>query len=163
MAPADLPSVFNEPTWPHAFQGDALAARGVDAGPLAATFGHLSAPDVEVPAFLFIHHLGGAMGTGPDPANVIGNRAAGYLVRMVSSPTPAADPVAMAIEQDHVLRALSVEPTGRVTNFLFGDNLDLAPLADCYDDADLKRLIDLAEGVDPAGILRPARGRLTAE
>lgn len=159
-ATVDLPAVFNEPTRPHAFQGDALAATGVDAQPLSTTLGHLSAADTAEPKFLFIHHLGGAMTAGPALANVMGNRAARYLVRMVSPLAPNADTDAVATEQAEALSALGIQPTGRVTNFLFGDNHDAAPLADCYDRPDLKRLIHIRRQVDPDGLLRPGRGSI---
>lgn len=158
---AELGTVFNEPTWPHAFQGDALAAMGVNAAALTGDLSHLSG-EVEVPTFLFVHHLGGAMSTAPDPANVVGNREAPYLVRIVTSPTPATDPITTAVEHNRILGSLSVEPTGRVANFLFGDNLHTAPLADCHDPTDLGRLADLVGRIDPDGILRPARGPISA-
>lgn len=160
IAAADVAPVFNEPTWPHPFQGDALATGSVNASALTSTLSHLSA-EVDVPTFVFVHHLGGAMNTAPDPANVVGNRTAPYLVRIVTSPTPATDAAETAVEHDHALRSLSVEPTGRVANFLFGDNLHTAPLADCYDTADLERLTGLVHQVDPGGILRPARGPIS--
>nr|WP_183337758.1 FAD-binding oxidoreductase [Conexibacter arvalis] len=160
IAAADLATVFNEPTWPHAFQGDAIAAMGVSASTLSGPLSHLS-DDVAVPTFLFVHHLGGGMSAAPDPANAIGNRAARYMVRIVTSPTPTTDPVATAAEHDRTLRSLSIEPTGRVSNFLFGDNVPTAPLADCYDPADLPRLASLVTRVDLDNILRPARGPIS--
>lgn len=160
-APVDLPSVFNEPTHPHAFQGDALAVMGVDAEPLGTTLRHLSAADIAEPKFLFVHHLGGAMSNGPEPANVMGNRAARYMVRMVSPLAPNTDTDAVATEQAEVLGSLGIAPTGRVANFLFGDNRAAAPLADCYDQSALERLTHLTRQVDPDGLLRLGRGTFT--
>lgn len=155
----ELTSVFNEPTWPHAFQGDAVAAMGIHTSAWTSTLPQLSV-GVDLPTFVFVHHLGGAMSTVPDAVNVVGNRAAPYLVRVVTSPTPDTDATTIAVQQDAALRSLSVLPTGRIGNFLFGDNLDTAPISDCYESTDLPRLIDLVSRVDPDGILRPARGRM---
>lgn len=156
--PADLTAVFNEPAGPHAFQGDAIAVSDVNAEPLAAGLGSLV--NSARPQFLFIHRLGGAMSREPDQGTAIGNRAAEYLVRIVTSPAPTDDPAAVAIEQDDVLRSMSIEPTGRVPNFLFGDNLGVARVTDCYTAEDLRRLGRITAQVDPDRLLMPARGRL---
>ena len=157
---ADLAAVFNEPTGPHAFQGDAMAASGIDAEPLVTSLAPLVGADIDRPQFLFVHRLGGAMSTAPDGGNAIGNRTAQYLVRIVTSPDTSDDPAAIATEQDHIVRSLSTEPTGRVLNFLFGDNLDVARNRDCYAPDDLRRLADITARVDPEKLLMPARGRL---
>ncbi|MCF8610951.1 FAD-binding oxidoreductase [Gordonia sp. HY285] len=156
--PAALADVFREPTGPHAFQGDAMATSGINAEALISRRVELEAEDR--PQFVFIHRLGGAMRTAPDGGSSIGNREAEYLARIITGPSPSDDPVTIAEEQDRLLRSLSTEPSGRVLNFLFGDNQNVARTRDCYAPDDLSRLTGITVRVDPDRLLRPARGRL---
>lgn len=156
--PADLAEVFREPTGPHAFQGDAMATSRIDAGALATNRAELEAGDR--PQFVFIHRLGGEMATEPDIGTCIGNRDAGYIARAITGPGTADDPGVIAEEQSRLLRSLSIEPTGRVLNFLFGDNQSIARTPDCYEPDDLGRLAGITVRLDPDRLLLPARGRL---
>lgn len=156
--PADLAAVFREPTGPHAFQGDAMATSVIDAEALATSRAELEAEDR--PQFVFIHRLGAAMATEPDGGTPIGNRDADYLARIITGPGQDDDSAAIAAEQNSLLRSLSIEPTGRVLNFLFGDNQSTARIQDCYTPEDLSRLTGITARLDPDRLLLPSRGRL---
>ncbi|CEG86641.1 FAD-binding oxidoreductase [Propionibacterium freudenreichii] len=156
--PADLAEVFREPTGPHAFQGDAMATSGINAEALTTHRDELRAKDR--PQFVFIHRLGGAMRTAPDGGTPIGNRGADYLARIITGPGPTDDSASIADEQGSLLRSLSIEPSGRVLNFLFGDNQSTAPTQDCYAPDDLSRITSITARVDPNRLHRPGRGRL---
>lgn len=163
MSSAELSSIFNEPTHPHAYQGDAVAARAVNPAALDAELAYLSSPDISSPTFLFLHHLGGAMATPATPANAIGHRQAQYLIRMISSTGPESDPRTVAAEQDKVLGTLADQPSGRMINFLFGDNDTPAKLRSCYDPADFDRLVRIKREIDPDNLIRLSRGCLSVD
>lgn len=157
--PAGLAGVFREPAGPHAFQGDAMATSGINAEALVTNTTEL---EVEGrPTFVFIHRLGGEMATEPDDGTCIGNRDASFIVRAITGPGPADDPAVIADEQNRLLQSLSIEPSGRVFNFLFGDNQSIARTRDCYEPDDLSRLTSITARLDPDQLLLPARGRLS--
>lgn len=158
IPPADLTAVFREPTGPHAFQGDAMATSGIDADALARARVEPEAEDR--PQFVFIHRLGGAMAVQPDGGTPIGSRDAEFVARIITGPDPSDDSAAIAAEQDRFLRSLCGEPTGRVPNYLFGDNRGIARAEDCYSPDDLTRLTRITARLDPDRLLLPARGRV---
>ncbi|ALG10422.1 FAD-binding oxidoreductase [Kibdelosporangium phytohabitans] len=149
---ADVTEVFGEPTTPHGYQGDAVVTSDID--PAADVTG-LFDPDTEHAMFLVVHHLGGAMATPPTPANAVGHRDGRFLVRAT---TPVVHPAAPQISTLHrtMLETLGRGSTRRMLNSLFGDTPQQAVA--CYELTHHRRLTDLKHRIDPANLIRPARG-----
>lgn len=138
---ADYPSIFREPTQPHGYQGDAIAA--VDIDPTAT---------VDGPTFVLVHHLGGAASHPAD--NAVGHRDARFVVRVV---TPWFDekPPNLTETQGELVEKLACGATARVLGFLFGDNNISAEA--CYEPDTYNRLTDLKHRIDPANLFRLGR------
>jgi FAD/FMN-containing dehydrogenase len=138
---AEYPSIFREPTQPHGYQGDAVAA--VDIDPSGAVDGS---------TFVFVHHLGGA--TANPAGNAVGRRDARFVVRVV---TPWFDekPPNVTETQGELVEKLAGGATARVLGFLFGDN-NIGAEA-CYEPEAYRRLTELKRRVDPANLFRLGR------
>ncbi|MCC3312320.1 hypothetical protein [Nocardia africana] len=95
-----LTGVFAEPTHPHPYQGDSVAARGANPDALETELAHLASPQRRTPAFVFVHHLAGALRSPAAPVNAVGHRDADYLIRAISTPAPGFDPNTLAAEHD---------------------------------------------------------------
>ncbi|WP_030669410.1 FAD-binding oxidoreductase [Streptomyces rimosus] len=140
-------TIHQDPTTPHAYDGDSVLLSGLDADALRAVAA-LTGPDAPMMTVVQLNHLGGALAEG---GGSVGHRDARYLVRLLSllDDTDVAAVRALHAEVRGVLAPWAV---GRSVNFLFGDHGDA--VADAYEEPVRRRLAGAKAAYDPENVFR---------
>ncbi|WP_439677715.1 FAD-binding oxidoreductase [Embleya sp. MST-111070] len=149
---ADSHTIHADPTYPHAYLGDNVLVRDLDAAVVGKVY-ELTGPNAPMMVVHEVRHLGGALSRQPSVPNAVGGRDAGYIVRvvaMVEGPGPDAARALLA-DVHAVLDPLSV---GRNLNFVYGDGVPSDPdkVASMYDPRSWTRLRDLKAAHDPGNL-----------
>ncbi|MYW01304.1 FAD-binding protein, partial [Streptomyces sp. SID3343] len=151
---ADSHTIHNDPAMPHAYLGDNVLVRDLDAAALREVYA-VTGPDAPMMVMQEVRHLGGALSRQPVVPNAVGRRDAKYIVRVVAMIDGEDVGVARAI-QARVRDILEPWAVGRNLNFVYGDGV--CPTSDQVDslyDADARaRLARLKAELDPADVFR---------
>ncbi|MEE1753631.1 FAD-binding oxidoreductase [Streptomyces sp. SP18CS02] len=147
MAYGESPTIHNDPERPHAYYGDSLMMRDLDAGS-ARTLLALTGPRSPVWTVTQINHLGGALARRHP--NAVPHRDARFLVRVLSGLDGTAVEAVRA-RYEEVFAALGPSAVGRSLNFTFAAGDRTRGL---YDPETEKRLAVVKERYDPANLFR---------
>ncbi|MEU9114486.1 FAD-binding protein [Streptomyces sp. NPDC048483] len=165
MPYAESHTIHQDPSDPHAYNGDNALLSGLDAAALRRVAA-LTGPAAPTMTVVQLNHLGGAMTSG---AGAVGHRDARYALRLLSpldgtDPSPTlgsaragGTPLVQAL---HAEAFAAVEPwrLGRSVNFLFGGHgarPDAAEVAGSMHDAEEhRRLAGLKAVHDPENVFR---------
>ncbi|MDJ0465331.1 hypothetical protein [Streptomyces sp. H27-C3] len=110
-------STYQVPPFPHAYSGTNAPVRELDPAALRAVL-ELTCPGAPLTHVVDLRQLGGALSHEPAGASAVGNRAARYILRVVSM-LVGPDAVAQAREvHDRVTAALAPAATGSSLPFL---------------------------------------------
>lgn len=96
-----------------------------------------------------------------DHQSSAGHRDARYIVRAFA-PVSETTPAGLADEQSALVEGLAGGSTGRVLNFLFGDNNTEEKVRACYEPEVYRRLLAVKRHYDPANLLRLGRALTNA-
>lgn len=148
----DAGSIYSDPTRPDAYYGTNALVRELPfdaAQSLIARTG----PDAPVPCIVEIRHLGGALSRPASVPNAVGHRNAIFAVRVF---TPLVAPWSPGIHAVHTRAFDAVAPftVGRGLNFIYGERITTADVADAYEPADYGRLRELKRRYDPHNLFR---------
>ncbi|KOG65786.1 FAD-binding protein [Streptomyces griseoflavus] len=147
MPYAESHTIHQDPTTPHAYDGDGVLLSGLDAGALRAVAA-LTGPDAPLMTVVQLNHLGGALAEG---GGSVGHRNARYLLRLLS-PLDGTDVAAARALHAEVRGVLAPWALGRSVNFLFGDHGDKT--ADAYEEPVRRRLAAAKAAYDPENLFR---------
>ncbi|MFI9047911.1 FAD-binding oxidoreductase [Streptomyces sp. NPDC053427] len=153
MPYAESDTIHQDPSRPHAYNGDNALLSGLDAAALRRVAA-LTGPQAPMMTVVQLNHLGGAMATG---AGAVGHRDARYALRLLS---PLDGTNAAAVQARHAQAFAAVEPwrLGRSVNFLLGGHGERPDAADVarsvHDAAEHRRLAGLKAVHDPENVFR---------
>ncbi|MEN2421250.1 FAD-binding oxidoreductase [Streptomyces rimosus] len=147
MPYAESHTIHQDPTTPHAYDGDSVLLSGLDADALRAVAA-LTGPDAPLMTVVQLNHLGGALAQG---GGSVGHRGARYVLRLLS-PLDGTDVAAARALHAEVRGVLAPWAVGRSVNFLFGDHGDKA--ADAYEEPVRRRLAEAKAAYDPENLFR---------
>ncbi|KEF05291.1 MULTISPECIES: FAD-binding oxidoreductase [Streptomyces] len=147
MPYAESHTIHQDPTTPHAYDGDSVLLSGLDADALRAVAA-LTGPDAPLMTVVQLNHLGGALAQG---GGSVGHRDARYLLRLLS-PLDGTDVAAARALHAEVRGVPAPWAVGRSVNFLFGDHGDKA--ADAYEEPVRRRLAEAKATYDPENLFR---------
>ncbi|KOU02154.1 FAD-binding protein [Streptomyces sp. NRRL F-5755] len=147
MPYAESHTIHQDPTTPHAYDGDSVLLSGLDADALRAVAA-LTGPDAPLMTVVQLNHLGGALAEG---GGSVGHRDARYLLRLLS-PLDGTDVAAARALHAEVRGVLAPWALGRSVNFLFGDHGDKT--ADAYEEPVRRRLAAAKAAYDPENLFR---------
>ncbi|MFH8594068.1 FAD-binding oxidoreductase [Streptomyces rimosus] len=147
MPYAECHTIHQDPTTPHAYDGDSVLLSGLDADALRAVAA-LTGPDAPLMTVVQLNHLGGALAEG---GGSVGHRDARYLLRLLS-PLDGTDVAAARALHAEVRGVLAPWAVGRSVNFLFGDHGDKT--ADAYEEPVRRRLAEAKAAYDPENLFR---------
>ncbi|MFJ8476074.1 FAD-binding oxidoreductase [Kitasatospora sp. NPDC094011] len=156
-------AIYNDPPQPHAYVGDNVFLRELDAEQ-AAVVTELAAPGASVPCVVDVRHLGGALGRAPEVPNAVGHRDARYLLRVLT-PVGLAEPDEIRAAHRALLGAADAV-LGRCQNLVYGRYADgeaERPADDFWEPADHRRLAGLKARLDPANLFRLNRNIAPAQ
>jgi FAD/FMN-containing dehydrogenase len=144
MPYAESHTIHSDPDVPHAYHGDSVVLRELDAE-RAARLLRRTGPDADVMCVLQINHLGGALAR-PAP-NAVPYREGRFLLRLLA----VGDRREARAVLDPALALPAGDALGRSLNFAFGAGDRGAGL---YDPETRKRLAGLKGRYDPANLFR---------
>ncbi|MBW5481384.1 FAD-binding oxidoreductase [Streptomyces bambusae] len=148
----EVGSIYAEPTFSHAYDGNAVLLSELDQAVLDAVR-RLAGPGAEVPCIVDLRHLGGALARQPEVPNAVPFREAAYILRVLSG---SDDAPAEAIRSAHAAIDDAVRPwtVGRSLNFVYGERSAEAFADELWDTATRSRLAKLKAVYDPANVFR---------
>lgn len=76
-------TIHSDPPFPHAYYGEGLMLRELDAGSAARVL-ELTGPTAPMMTVVQINHLGGALASPPPAGNAVPHREAGFLLRLLA-------------------------------------------------------------------------------
>lgn len=147
MPYAESPAIHNDPPFPHAYYGDGLMLRELDAERAARVL-EATGPGAPMMTVVQLNHLGGALAERPGTASAVPYRDAGFLLRVLS-PLDGTDVAAVRSLYGEVAGVLGPRVLGRSLNFSFGGGDRTAGL---HEPETAKRLAGLVSQYDPAGL-----------
>ncbi|NEE39753.1 FAD-binding protein, partial [Streptomyces sp. SID7982] len=118
MPYTESPTIHNDPPFPHAYYGEGLMLRELDAGRAARVL-KLTGPGAPMMNVVQLNQLGGALAERPEPASAVPYRDAGFLLRLLS-PLDGTDMAAVRALYGEVSGVLGPLVQGRAANFCFG-------------------------------------------
>ncbi|MDT9685328.1 FAD-binding oxidoreductase [Streptomyces sp. TRM76323] len=148
-------SIYREPDFPHAYDGDGVLLSELDPRILTAVR-ELAGRDAPVPCVVDLRHLGGALSRPPEVPNAVSFRDARYILRVLSSPE---GPGLRAVRAAHARLDEAVAPwtLGRSLNFVYGERRATDLPTGRHTPETLRRLTALRSAYDPSGIFRGPR------
>ncbi|RSS78563.1 FAD-binding oxidoreductase [Streptomyces sp. WAC06614] len=148
----EVGSIYAEPTFSHAYDGNAVLLSELDPAVLDAVR-TLAGPGAPVPCIVDLRHLGGALARQPKVPNAVPYREAAYILRVLSG---SDDAPAEEIRAAHAALDEAVRPwtLGRSLNFVYGERAADAFADELWDPATRARLAKLKAVHDPANLFR---------
>ncbi|MEU6612605.1 FAD-binding oxidoreductase [Streptomyces parvus] len=149
MPYTESPTIHNDPPFPHAYYGEGLMLRELDAARAARVL-ELTGPGAPMMNVVQLNHVGGALAVrpGPGPASAVPYRDAGFLLRLLS-PLDGTDVASVRALYGEVSGVLGPRVLGRSLNFCFGGGDRTAGF---HEPETAKRLAGLVSQYDPAGL-----------
>ncbi|MFH9614926.1 FAD-binding oxidoreductase [Streptomyces pratensis] len=146
-------TIHSDPPFPHAYYGEGLMLRDLDAGAAARVLG-LTGPKAPMTTVVQLNHLGGALTARPAHDSAVPHRDAGFLLRLLS-PLDGTDVTAV--------RALYAEVAGETAPYVLGRSLNFSfgggdRTEDLHDPRTRERLAGLVSRHDPASLFGGAYG-----
>ncbi|WFE26125.1 FAD-binding oxidoreductase [Solwaraspora sp. WMMD791] len=145
-------SVYREPNFPHAYDGNSVLLEDLDPQDLLAVR-ELVGPAAEVPCIVDLRHLGGALARQPAVPNAVSFRSAQYILRVLS-PLDGADATRVRELHEHLFERVAPRTLGRSLNFIYGRRNPTDLRSELYEPDILHRLVALKKVHDPANIFR---------
>lgn len=147
MPYTESPTIHSDPPFPHAYYGEGLMLRGLDAERAARVL-ELTGPGAPTMNVVQLNHLGGASAERPRVASAVPYRDAGFLLRLLS-PLDGTDVPSVRSLYREVSGVLGPLVQGRAANFCFGGGDRTAGF---HEPETAKRLAGLVSQYDPAGL-----------
>ncbi|MFG3423938.1 FAD-binding oxidoreductase [Streptomyces californicus] len=147
MPYTESPTIHNDPPFPHAYYGEGLVLRGLDAERGARVL-ELAGPGAPMMNVVQLTHLGGALAGRPEPASAVPHRDAGFLLGLISVLDTTDVPSVRALYGE-ISGALGPLVQGRAANFCFGGGVRTHGF---HEPETAKRLAGLVSQYDPAGL-----------
>ncbi|WP_405390837.1 MULTISPECIES: FAD-binding oxidoreductase [unclassified Streptomyces] len=153
MPYAESHTIHSDPPFPHAYYGDGLMLRELDARS-AGRLLELTGPKAPMMTVVQLNHLGGAPAVPPAEDSAVPHREAGFLLRLLS-PLDGTDVSAVRALYAEVAAGLTPYTLGRSLNFSFGggDRTD-----GFHGPGTRERLAGLVSRHDPASLFGGAYG-----
>ncbi len=140
-------TIYNDPTTPHPYQGDAALLSEWDGQAVGKVLGMVG-PGSADPAVFEVRHLGGALGRPPAVPNAVGHRDANYLLRVIS----VGDGDVVAAHR-RVFDAVRPWTLGRALGFTYRA-IGPDEVREGYDPDAYRRLAELKGRYDPDNLFR---------
>ncbi|MFJ8868643.1 FAD-binding oxidoreductase [Streptomyces sp. NPDC102473] len=150
MAYTDSHTIHSDPPFPHAYYGEGLMLRDLDAGAAARVL-ELTGPKAPMMTVVQLNHLGGALSARPAVDSAVPHREAGFLLRLLS-PLDGTDVAAVRALYAEVAAETAPYALGRALNFSFGGGDRAETYRDCHDPGTRERLAGLVSRHDPASL-----------
>ncbi|MFJ6746730.1 FAD-binding oxidoreductase [Streptomyces sp. NPDC091266] len=155
MPYAESPTIHQDPSDPHAYNGDNALLSDLDADALRQVAA-LAGPAAPVMCVVQLNHLGGAL-AAPSATGSVGHRDARFALRLLS-PLQGADLEAAREVHAKMLAVVAPWWLGRSVNFLFGahgERADAAEVARSVHGGALRRRLDRVKAAhDPENLFR---------
>ncbi|MFG2209154.1 FAD-binding oxidoreductase [Streptomyces sp. NPDC048638] len=155
MPYAQSHTIHQDPSDPHAYNGDNVLLDGLDAAALHQVAA-LTGPRAPVMTVVQLNHLGGAA-AGSATAGAVGHRDARYALRLLS-PLDGSDLETVRALHAEAFGAVAPRRLGRSVNFLFGEHrtrADAAEVARSVHGAEVRRRLAALKAVhDPDDLFR---------
>ncbi|WP_406149107.1 FAD-binding oxidoreductase [Streptomyces sp. NBC_01012] len=149
-------TIHSDPPFPHAYHGEGLMLRDLDAAAAARVL-ELTGPKAPAMTVVQLNHLGGALATPPAVDSAVPYRDAGFLLRLLS-PLDGTDVPSVRTLYGEVAGETAPYALGRSLNFAFGGG-DLARTRqDLHEPRTRERLAGLVSLHDPASLFGGAYG-----
>ncbi|MFJ8883935.1 FAD-binding oxidoreductase [Streptomyces sp. NPDC102402] len=156
MPYADSHTIHSDPPFPHAYYGEGVMLRGLDAGTAARAL-ELTGPGAPMMTVVQLNHLGGALAALPAEESAVPHRDAGYLLRLLS-PLDGTDVASVRALYAEVAGETAPYALGRSLNFSFGGGDRPETYRDCHEPGTRERLAGLVSRYDPASLFGGAYG-----
>ncbi|MGV9575413.1 FAD-binding oxidoreductase [Streptomyces sp. NPDC003509] len=146
-------TIHSDPPFPHAYYGEGLMLRELDAGSAARVL-ELTGPRAPMTTVVQINHLGGALASPPPAGNAVPHREAGFLLRLLAM-TAGTDVAAARDLFAQAAGETAPHGLGRALNFSFGGGDRTGGL---HGPGTRERLAGLVSRYDPASLFGGAYG-----
>ncbi|MCX5140258.1 FAD-binding oxidoreductase [Streptomyces sp. NBC_00338] len=146
-------TIHSDPPFPHAYYGDGLMLRGIDAERAARVL-ELTGRKAPTMTVVQLNHLGGALAAAPEPDSAVPHRDAGFLLRLLS-PLDGTDVASVRALYEQVAAVLGPLVIGRSLNFSFGGG---DRTEDLHGPRTHERLAGLVSRYDPASLFGGSYG-----
>ncbi|WP_405694846.1 FAD-binding oxidoreductase [Streptomyces sp. NBC_01185] len=150
MPYTDSHTIHSDPPFPHAYYGEGLMLRDLDAGSAARVL-ELTGPKAPMMTVVQLNHLGGALSARPAVDSAVPHREAGFLLRLLS-PLDGTDVAAVRALYAEVAGETAPYALGRALNFSFGGGDRAETYRDCHGPGTRERLAGLVSRYDPASL-----------
>ncbi|MFB8028129.1 FAD-binding oxidoreductase [Streptomyces sp. NPDC056465] len=150
MPYTDSHTVHSDPPFPHAYHGEGLMLRDLDAGTAARVL-ELTGPKAPMMTVVQLNHLGGALSARPAEDSAVPYREAGFLLRLLS-PLDGTDVAAVRALYAEVAGETAPYTLGHSLNFSFGGGDRAETYRDCHGPGTRERLAGLVSRHDPASL-----------
>lgn len=149
-------TIHSDPPFPHAYYGEGLMLRDLDAGTAVRVL-ELTGPKAPMMTVVQLNHLGGAQAAAPAHDSAVPYREAGFLLRLLS-PLEGTDVTAVRALYAEVAGATAPYDLGRALNFSFGGGDRAESYQALHEPRTRERLAGLVSRYDPASLFGGAYG-----
>ncbi|MEU8703568.1 FAD-binding protein [Streptomyces sp. NPDC048565] len=149
-------TIHSDPPFPHAYYGEGLMLRDLDAGAAARAL-ELTGPKAPTMTVVQLNHLGGALAAPPAVDSAVPYREAGFLLRLLS-PLDGTDVSSVRALYVKVAGETAPYALGRSLNFAFGGGDPARTRQDLHEPRTRERLAGLVSRHDPASLFGGAYG-----
>ncbi|MEY9211719.1 FAD-binding oxidoreductase [Thermobifida halotolerans] len=145
-------SIYREPDFAHAYDGNNVLLRELDPSALEAVR-ELAGAEAPVPCIVDLRHLGGALARRPAVDNAVSFREAQYILRVLS---PLDDASLADVRDAHGRLEAAVAPwtLGRSPNFVYGERDPADLRSKLYEKTVADRLAAVKAVHDPDNVFR---------
>ncbi|MEU9062858.1 FAD-binding oxidoreductase [Streptomyces sp. NPDC048430] len=143
-------TIHSDPPFPHAYHGEGLMLRDLDAGAAARVL-ELTGPKAPMMTVVQLNHLGGALAERPAQDSAVPHRDAGFLLRLLS-PLDGTDVEAVRALYARVAGETAPYTLGRALNFAFGGGDRAETYEGVHEPRARERLAGLVARYDPASL-----------